>query len=271
MNRSEGGFTISPDRVYKLNYKFQPIDNRDYVYSIKPTNAIISRTSFSLRNKITIILNQGNIGSCVSNAFAQYILISTSSNIFISRLFHYYCARLLSSPPGLSNLEDTGLYIRDACKTISKVGACKESLWGYNTSKFSIMPPISTFQYPQCRFFKKYTYTFIDMTTPTALLTNIKGYLTTKKLPVLFGFTVYSSFFTVGGTGMVPMPNTSGSENIEGGHCMLIIGFNDTTRRFICVNSWGSSWGDGGYCYIPYDYLLNASLASDFCGITFVY
>ena len=38
---------------------------------------------------------------------------------------------------------------------------------------------------------------------------------------------------------------------------MLCVGYSDPDRVFIVRNSWGRSWGDRGYCYIPYDYLLS--------------
>ena len=42
------------------------------------------------------------------------------------------------------------------------------------------------------------------------------------------------------------------------------VGYDDSIRRFIVQNSWGDKWGVGGYFYIPYDYLTNPRLASDF-------
>lgn len=38
---------------------------------------------------------------------------------------------------------------------------------------------------------------------------------------------------------------------------MLIVGYSDAEARFIVRNSWGTDWGDRGYCYIPYDYCAN--------------
>jgi C1A family cysteine protease len=79
---------------------------------------------------------------------------------------------------------------------------------------------------------------------------------------------IYSSFEgeDVAKTGMVPMP--SKSDQILGGHALLAIGYCDEKQCFIVRNSWGSSWGDKGYCYIPYNYLVNSNLASDFWIIT---
>ena len=83
---------------------------------------------------------------------------------------------------------------------------------------------------------------------------------------------VYSSLLTatVSSTGVVPMPNTK-TETFKGGHCACIVGYNDTTQMFTCANSWGTSWGNKGYFTIPYAYIINPSLAGDFCFTTFIY
>ena len=82
--------------------------------------------------------------------------------------------------------------------------------------------------------------------------------------PFVFGFTVYESFESdaVAQTGMVPMPGST--EAVKGGHAVVSVGSDDNRRLFYVRNSWGSSWGDNGYCYMPYEYLLSAHLANDF-------
>jgi C1A family cysteine protease len=83
---------------------------------------------------------------------------------------------------------------------------------------------------------------------------------------------IYSSFLsdTVSKTGMVPMPNTQ-TETLEGGHCVLMIGYSDSMQTFLCVNSWGPSWGNRGLFSIPYLYVTNPDLAADFCALNFIY
>ena len=75
---------------------------------------------------------------------------------------------------------------------------------------------------------------------------------------------VYESFESpqVAKTGIVPMPTQD--ESCLGGHCMAIVGYDNSKKAFKVRNSWGESWGLQGYCWIPYEYLTNVSLASDF-------
>jgi len=42
------------------------------------------------------------------------------------------------------------------------------------------------------------------------------------------------------------------SGNVAGGHCVAIVGYDDTQSCWICKNSWGPGWGDGGFFKIGY-------------------
>jgi len=68
---------------------------------------------------------------------------------------------------------------------------------------------------------------------------------------------VYESFETdrVAKTGIVPVPKKG--ELVLGGHAMLIVGYKKIrqTLYFIVRNSWGTGWGDKGYCYIPTSFI----------------
>jgi C1A family cysteine protease len=44
---------------------------------------------------------------------------------------------------------------------------------------------------------------------------------------------------------------------------MLVIGYNDLSKRYLVMNSWGKEWGKNGYCYIPYSYLHDTNLTFD--------
>lgn len=70
----------------------------------------------------------------------------------------------------------------------------------------------------------------------------------TAGLPIVVGFTVYDSFESdaVAQTGDVPMP--APGEQTLGGHCVLVVGYVVRSGRpvWVCRNSWGTGWGDGG-------------------------
>jgi len=271
---------MSRNLTYKLTHKFQPLDSRDYLYTVdnnfrtqtltikstittKPVTTTVPTTfNLSTMGLVSPILNQGDIGTCVSNAFSLCISSQTKNGVAISRLLHYAMCRCLDDTP-LN--DDAGTYVRTACKVLQSYGACKENIYPYITTNVYNFPPLTAFR--NCYNFGKFTYIFL-----TQNLATIKTCLITYKVPIVFAIMVYSSFLTntVATTGVVPMPNTS-HETLEGGHCLNIVGFNDTTQVFYVANSWGTGWGMRGYCTIPYAYILNPNLASDFCFTQFTY
>ncbi len=82
--------------------------------------------------------------------------------------------------------------------------------------------------------------------------------------PFVFGFSVYESFESqdVARTGIVPLPKQG--EKQLGGHAVLAVGYDDSDQTFWVRNSWGTGWGQSGYCKMPYSYLTSSGLASDF-------
>ena len=50
----------------------------------------------------------------------------------------------------------------------------------------------------------------------------------------------------------------------QGGHAILLIGYDDVNQCFICKNSWGAGWGEGGYFRIAYSELTSATQFGDY-------
>ena len=82
----------------------------------------------------------------------------------------------------------------------------------------------------------------------------------------MFGFTVYSSISQAATQGEIPFPTPG--DAIVGGHAIVAIGYDDAkviknansgaqvVGALQIRNSWGTGWGDGGYGWLPYDYVL---------------
>ena len=71
---------------------------------------------------------------------------------------------------------------------------------------------------------------------------------------------MYESFVDINATSMLTLPEPS--EQLAGEHAMCMVGYDLIGKYFIAKNSFGPYWGDGGYCYIPFEYMKNESYDS---------
>ena len=250
-------------RLY--NYKFALPDDRDYKFVADLKTPLPKKVDLRENIYFPSVLNQGNLGSCVSNSVAnciRYVLGKLNGVIFMpSRLFLYYNTRVLvekSNPK-----EDTGVMCRGMCKAISKYFICEERYYPYDICKFANEPSVDA--RPNAILHKGFKYELVD----NGDIQQVKGALA-RGLPVVFGIYVYAGFESAytERTGVVRMPKSGEQE--MGGHCMTLVGYNDDTKMFLFLNSYGVSWGKAGFGEIPYSYITNTELASDFWVLTFV-
>jgi C1A family cysteine protease len=222
-----------------------------------------------LRPKFQPAFDQNALGSCTANAWAglaEYLHSLPGWSVLMpSRLFIYYLERMREGDV----VDDTGASLADGAAVCSTQGCPHERMWPYDITKFAQTPPPIAYSNGLIHRLGGVTQVSQDLASMKAMLNH--------GLPIAIGFTVYSSFESVHAnyTGIIPMP--SPGESIVGGHAVLIVGCDDAHSWFICRNSWGTDWGmaadsygphdasgNGGYFTIPYAYLTDPRMASDF-------
>jgi len=249
---------------YTYNYTFEKKDNRDFKFKNLSKPLLNIPLYFNISN-LPDVLNQGSLGSCtaqaVSNALRHCLKKEKPQYPEIidfqpSRLYIYYYSRFLANTVN----EDSGAVIRDVMKAISKYGACSSEYWPYIISKFTIKPPAICLKKGRDHI-KGLIYLYLNQNEKELKSAIFKGY------PIICGIKIFESFESEESlsTGDVQMPNGQ----FFGGHCILLVGYNDLTKRFTFQNSWGIDVGNKGYFTIPYEYILNSDYASDFWTIEF--
>jgi C1A family cysteine protease len=230
-------------------------------------------TAVDLRAGFSPIEDQGPLGSCTANAgvgLLEYFERTASGrSIDASRLFLYKATRNLMGQTG-----DTGAFLRVTMQAMVLFGMPPEDYWPYVPATFDGEP--TAFCYAFANNYRSIQYYRLDppdVTDPEDLLARIKTNLAAK-LPSMFGFTVYSSYTQAAKNGgAFPVPVAA--ERRVGGHAIVACGYDDKkeTRNtapgakpsrgaFRIRNSWGTSWGDAGYGWLPYDF-VRMGLARD--------
>lgn len=224
--------------------------------------------------------DQGHFQSCTANAVISMVEFlfhaCTGEQRDFSRHFLYHNTRRLLGWEG-----DCGGQIRATIKALRVFGVLPESDWPYDEIHLEARP--EAYHYAYAQNFKSLSYSRLDCNgnQTRTTLESVRQALR-DGFPVAFGFPVYDSIARLESTvisngGSVPeaanaiIPLPKKGDKLVGGHAMLAVGYDDSIPvrgqaqpgALIIRNSWGQSWGDMGYGYLPYDYAIN-SLAVDF-------
>ncbi len=249
--------------VHLAGWKKDKPDARDYklkgISHTLPGAALARVSKVDNSKKCSSVEDQGELGSCTANMFAGIVEYNNvrwrgwPKRKQLSRLFHYYASRLLEGTVD----EDSGCYIRDSIKAGVKYGCVWERLWKYDVSKFAVKPPEKL--WATAAEHKVVSYHRIDDgDLETMKDTLAAGYL------IGFGFEVHSNFMTQQMATAGELHRPGPHDPVEGGHAVVIVGYDDARKAFKVRNSWGKGWGLKGYFWMDYDYVADPNLANDF-------
>ncbi|MCX7710584.1 MAG: cysteine protease [Clostridia bacterium] len=271
---------------YKYRYGWIPDypDIRDYTSETKQVSKMLNAAKsnqesaalparIDLRKWCSPIENQKDLGSCTAHAVAALVEYFENRTFakFIdgSRLFLYKTTRNLLKYTG-----DTGAFLRTTIGALVMFGMPPEEYWPYETTRFDEEPNAFCYAFGQNYQCISYFRHDPPNLSKKEVLDSVKKYLNAG-IPAAFGFSVYQSIRDASQTGRIPFPN--GKEKLEGGHAVAAVGYDDEIEivnkggivskgAILIRNSWGSEWGENGYGWLPYDYILNG-LAVDWWSI----
>jgi C1A family cysteine protease len=229
--------------------------------------------SVDLREWCSPVENQLTLGSCTAHAGIGILEYSEKraygKYIKGSRLFLYKTTRNLMQETG-----DTGAWLRNVMGAMVLCGVPDEKYWPYNVEDFDKEP--GSFVYSLADDYRPMKYFCHDPLGANIqvsdVLGSVKKYLSAG-IPSMFGFWGFPSFNNTSIPGGIPYPCQG--EQAQWGHAIVAAGYDDnkkiinikckkeTKGALLIRNSWGTGWGENGYGWLPYEYVLNR-IALDF-------
>ncbi len=238
------------------------------------------------------VRDQGSIGSCTAFCGAEtdeilyYYKNSLTWTQVLSPAFVYYCERVLILKQRIT--ADNGAYMVDIPMALQKYGDCLETSYPYpSTSKSTAYKTAPT----SAALTEGLNYRIGQLKTSfsvvaTGDITAVKNALATST-PVMMGFNVYdNTSYTLfeglnSATNCTYNPLTSSGTLVSGarllgGHATPIIGYDDSQAggkgAFLVLNSWGTSWGNKGFFWMPYSVFKSTKIVpANNCYVAYLY
>jgi len=190
-------------------------------------------------NWITPVKNQGNCGSCwdfsaVAQVEAWWKIYNSNldSMIDLSEQFILSCGNAGSCAGGSC---------AEALEFVKNVGVPSEACFPYYADDTVPCSDACSDWVNEAEKIPGWGW----ITMNEAIINNIKNAVFIHPLSTYF--TVYTDFLYYSG-GVYQY--AWGQE--EGGHLVLIVGWDDTEQSWICKNSWGENWGESGFFRIKW-------------------
>lgn len=261
----DDGYFMFKDKKFRL---LPDIDEEPLRESYEPHD--VTCESIDLRGQFSSIKDQGQQGSCLSftltSIFEYMMKTNLKEDCDLSEAFLYYNARNLDCNDDVDVNTDNGSRFHPSIESLSKYGIALEKYWPYNDQAYSTRPTEQAYEDASTRKLVKALNVERSVNAVKSAL--VDGF------PVAGSFVLYPSFFT--NNGYVTLPT---QEEIEARkndvteegkirhsrHAMVIVGYSDKLQMFIVRNSWGTSWGEKGYCYMPYEYIADTNLFEFAC------
>ncbi|MEB3293003.1 MAG: C1 family peptidase [Synechococcales bacterium] len=214
-------------------------------------------------------LLQSGQNSCTAHAAIAlmnyfYGKVSQEPIQFSSR-FLYRMTRQLARRNG--KLADTGASLRDTMKAMQLFGVPPEEYWLWEETSPEEEPPPFCYAYAQkfqaTHYFRLDRPEIKDVRAemkPETLLAQIKVVLAAK-FPIMFGIKITAETLgNVDSEGKIPYETFNNQSDV--GHAMVAVGYDDSKNAIKVRNSWGAEWGDRGYGWLPYEYILQKQTTS---------
>ncbi len=203
-------------------------------------------SSVDLSDKMPPVGNQGTQQSCVAWAIA-YALKSYQEKLELGQQY-------LFSPSYIYNQINNGMnaptYVTDALNVLSDQGVCQLNEMPYNENDWTSKPSAAAKEDA-----KKYRIDFwrqVNIQDTKEVKAQLAaGY------PVIIGADVSKEFINDGYAQKADFVWKSGGTS-AGGHCMLLVGYDNKKSAFKVMNSWGKEWGDNGFAWIDYKFFPEA-------------
>lgn len=224
---------------------------------------------YTLRLEFPDVRNQSSLGSCTAFpavAIVEYLARTVYGvELDLSERFVYKLTRWLAGLKG-----DSGAYVRAAMACMRLFGAPPEQYWKYSVSDFDIDPPSQVLTLAMNNSALTYFRHDADQSVYLGCVALSVRKWIAAGIPAMGGFYVFPSYTEGGRRGDIPYPTPS--ESAFAGHAICLVGYDDereientqdgskTVGAFEFRNSWGSSWGNSGYGWIPYQYVLSGYL-----------